>query len=68
VPTTLFSRDGEIMLPNNNSSLKRNQRPLDQKPGPIMLSKFNQMEDQATLELPLVSLQDGGNCSIIEME
>jgi len=62
-PTTLWSRDGERMLLNNNSSSMKFQRPSDQRHGPIMPWKSNQTEDLTILELHLVSLQDGGNCS-----
>jgi len=62
-PTTLWSRDGERMLLNNNSSSMKFQRPSDQRHGPTMPWKSNQTEDLTILELHLVSLQDGGNCS-----
>jgi len=56
-------RDGERMLLNNNSSSMKFQRPSDQRHGPTMPWKSNQTEDLTILELHLVSLQDGGNCS-----
>jgi hypothetical protein len=50
VPTTLSLRDGETMLPNNSSSSMKRPRPLDPRPGPTMVWKFNLMVAQAILE------------------
>jgi hypothetical protein len=60
---TLSSRDGERMLLCNNSGSMRSQRLLEATTGKTIALIFKAMVDQATLELPQVSTQDGGNCS-----
>jgi len=50
------------MLPNNNSSSMKLQRPSGQRHGPTMPWKSNQTVDLTISELHLASLQDGGKC------
>jgi hypothetical protein len=59
----LFLRDGEIMPGTNNSGSMKSLRQSETTTGKTTASISKEMDHQATLELSLESLQDGGNCS-----
>jgi hypothetical protein len=63
VPITSGSEDSDKTILDNNFSLIALPRPSDLRSGPTMLWKSKAMERTITLDSPVASPQDGGNCS-----